>query len=395
MPVPSLPLELVSLVLIELRLSCVDDADLRRNGRSIALVCKAWQRLGLELACYRLTLDSPAKAKTTLQHLAANPHLMPLVRILIVVNSDDRARDAAQRVAAQGANAPTPTDDVVALLRGCSSLVSLQVRTPAWVDCDQLVLALSALRRLSRLQSLTFFPLPGRDDTLQTSLILSILPNLEQATTLQILVSLSGIRWLMLPSSTSPSLPLRRMTVLCTRLFDDVHPRPNLLPSLLDLILPGTLTDLVLVIEHTDILVLAYLPRFPNLASLELHLHTPALHTALLPRLLSVLSSFGSSRKLRLFLRRGPPTDVDLAEHEPLPGYPTLSALQAALPPSVRLADFGDVFVTADVLPPPLLEEAVGDFSTYLALPVLVGSEEVPKERVLLKLADGRWISRE
>ncbi|GAA6007573.1 hypothetical protein JCM10207_006391 [Rhodosporidiobolus poonsookiae] len=81
MPVPSLPLELNNLILRELRLSCGDDDAARRSiGLAAALVCKAWQPLGVGVVWYSVRLDSPSRTRRLSESAEHFPHFPPLIK---------------------------------------------------------------------------------------------------------------------------------------------------------------------------------------------------------------------------------------------------------------------------------------------------------------------------
>ncbi|GAA6007618.1 hypothetical protein JCM10207_006410 [Rhodosporidiobolus poonsookiae] len=81
MNVAPLPLELVSLILTELRLSCGDDDAARRsNGLATALVCKAWQPLGVCVVWHSVRLDSPSRTRRLSERAEQFPHFPAFIK---------------------------------------------------------------------------------------------------------------------------------------------------------------------------------------------------------------------------------------------------------------------------------------------------------------------------
>ncbi|GAA5947132.1 hypothetical protein JCM10213_001431 [Rhodosporidiobolus nylandii] len=191
MPLPSLPLELVSLVLTELRLSCRNDTVRRVIGRNVALVCRAWESLGLGIAWHTLELDSPARVKRATAHFATHPRLLLAVREHRVTGNHSVL---ANRTPSNGGG-PTAADDVVALWARSPNVLSLTITTPSWLDCDRLILVLHSLDSLRHLRHLKIHPgADPSDNTFQTSLILAFMSTLRHLQDLDVVFCLNYVR---------------------------------------------------------------------------------------------------------------------------------------------------------------------------------------------------------
>ncbi|BGP15385.1 hypothetical protein JCM10213v2_003353 [Rhodosporidiobolus nylandii] len=385
MPLPSLPLELVSLILAELRLSCRNDNERRTIGRNVALVCKAWESLGLGIAWHTLELDSPAKVKSATAHFATHPRLLRFVREHRVAGRGGVPADRTP----SSESGQTAADEVIALWARSPSVLSLAIITPSWLHCDRLVFALSSLSSLRHVRNLDIQPVPDpSDNTFQTSLILAFISTLHHLQELDLVFPLNHVRWIGLPPlPPDPSLlPLRKITVSPTRiLIGETHP-----------LQPATLTSLALLLESSDLRTVDLIPRFVNLTHLDVALHTPELCGVLVRALCRALGGLKGG-PLTFSVREAVFTTRTL-ELQPLPAYPTLDALLGALPTNVRLGLVTKLYVRADALPP--LHPGVqpngelftsADAATMLQLPVDTG--EGPVARQLFRTRDGAWYS--
>ena len=80
MPIPSLPIEIVSEIVSYLRTSLAKDArEAIKAGQSISLVCRSWYTIGQALCWRTLTLEATA-FPSLVNHFTLHPHLALLVR---------------------------------------------------------------------------------------------------------------------------------------------------------------------------------------------------------------------------------------------------------------------------------------------------------------------------
>ncbi|BGP15360.1 hypothetical protein JCM10213_001448 [Rhodosporidiobolus nylandii] len=399
MPVPSLPLELVSLILTELRISCGDDDEaLREAGRSISLVCKVWKPLGLGVAWYRLTLDSPAKTRRAARHFRAYPHLLSFTRDFCVSRGENGAEDHDLRVLASPEELPTVADEVVAMWAGCTSLSSLKVSVPGWLEVDRLMFAMPALPHLRQLQHLALVPSVPEDSTLLLAIFLALLPTFTKLRSLHAGLPFAQIRWVAFPPLFPPEqrLPLEDLTLAILELESSAVLNQRTALHVLELVSPATLSRLTIDIAPHDLSILDLLPRFPHLFDLSLGLINPEEHDTSISHAFKVLSRPGQQPFEVLF--RAAAGDEDLGECA-LPCYTTLSSLLSAIPTTFVDLTILDMHIPTDATPTSLSAAAPAvhrrDLVLWAQMPVHVEGGAHYEECSFVKSADGRWFSLE
>ncbi|GAA5947134.1 hypothetical protein JCM10213_001432 [Rhodosporidiobolus nylandii] len=189
---------------------------------------------------------------------------------------------------------------------------------------------------------------------------------------------------------------MRSVTAAPTRVPDNhTPPRPEILPRILRLVQPATLTSLTVLLEPSDIPTIALIPRFVNLAFLHVLLHTPATSDNLVPQVLGVVGTLHATPvtfSIQDAVLRSRPLDT-----EPLPAYPLLTTFLAAVPTNVCFGVLKKLYVRTDALPPPHSgvqpdgERSEAYPATRLQLPVDAG--DGPVERQLFRGRDGAWYS--
>ncbi|BGP15448.1 hypothetical protein JCM10213v2_003416 [Rhodosporidiobolus nylandii] len=373
MPVPSLPLELVSLVLTQLGASCDEDDQVqeaksrRENGLSIALVCKAWRSLGEAFVWHDLVLDSPAATRRATQHFRVYPHHLQLVRDFVLRDGADPSADTAGGLLSSWrSQRPNPAEEIIALWSAGPVLKQLLFEAPSWVDHDQLLYAMLDLDNLQHLYGLALVLGQATDPTLENALILSYVSRLRH-------LRLQPLSTLYLSLASQDSTDTRRKETFA---------------YLLDFVRPPTLTSLALFLEPDDSAIVATLARFSNLAEIETWFDNVNRCGPLIQHLFAVLAAL-SPPHLSLGIKARPPE-----QRFPLPGFDTLPVLLGAIPSSVKSLKFNNVYLaaTAASLPPVIADKPnEADVGTTLKVLLDLGDGEGPVEHVLVKLTDGSW----
>ncbi|GAA5969533.1 hypothetical protein JCM11641_008146 [Rhodosporidiobolus odoratus] len=189
MPIPSLPLEIVDLVLSHLG-DDLEELDRRKNGIKLALVCKAWRPSADEMRLHDLELV-PVIDDAYVRHLLTRPEMLRHCRRLKVTeykvgdvvdsDADEQAQEAARRpigvreaplyidllglVSRVESLALPGTAPEVNLLAGAatspmaSTLLRLHasVRSFPFIDLNKLAETLSSFRRLEYLSLVVGF----------------------------------------------------------------------------------------------------------------------------------------------------------------------------------------------------------------------------------------------
>ncbi|BGP15388.1 hypothetical protein JCM10213_005112 [Rhodosporidiobolus nylandii] len=137
MPVPYLPLELISLILTELRLSCCEDDAIRRaNGLSAALVCRSWKPLGVGVVWHRIKIEQSKEAERFLAHFDEYPQHACLVKEMVVEGCGDEVWAAE------------PLDEcskfIARLFRACPRVSTASLRSNGWFDAGRCVQHMAA-----------------------------------------------------------------------------------------------------------------------------------------------------------------------------------------------------------------------------------------------------------
>ncbi|GAA5955341.1 hypothetical protein JCM10213_005136 [Rhodosporidiobolus nylandii] len=397
MPVPSLPLELVSLVLTQLGASCDEDDQVqeaksrRENGLSIALVCKAWRSLGEAFVWHDLVLDSPAATRRATQHFRVYPHHLQLVRDFVLRDGADPSADTAGGLLSSWrSQRPNPAEEIIALWSAGPVLKQLLFEAPSWVDHDQLLYAMLDLDNLQHLYGLALVLGQATDPTLENALILSYVSRLRHLRVLVLVLDFAGVRWITLPSIRPPSQlqPLSTLYLSLASQDSTDTRRKETFAYLLDFVRPPTLTSLALFLEPDDSAIVATLARFSNLAEIETWFDNVNRCGPLIQHLFAVLAAL-SPPHLSLGIKARPPE-----QRFPLPGFDTLPVLLGAIPSSVKSLKFNNVYLaaTAASLPPVIADKPnEADVGTTLKVLLDLGDGEGPVEHVLVKLTDGSW----
>ncbi|GAA6036119.1 hypothetical protein JCM8097_006625 [Rhodosporidiobolus ruineniae] len=254
MPVPSLPLEVVGLIVEQVRLSCENDDSARRlNGLSIALVCRAWRDFGTGVVWYRLVLDSPEKACQEHETLSAVPHLAALVKEI------DISKAKALTVGARARAATASAVHVDSLLLAFPTLQCVKLSAD-WVGT---AVVLSALRHVPSLRVLFLdvtFP------RLQAAPLTHQLQHLSSLVHLHVAGDFADEETSAFPSPPT-LLPLQDLTIRCAS-----SPNPASVQSfamhLVKSIDPSTLRILQIALLPPDEQILSEVARFPHLTVL-------------------------------------------------------------------------------------------------------------------------------
>ncbi|GAA5942966.1 hypothetical protein JCM10213_005079 [Rhodosporidiobolus nylandii] len=234
MPVTSLPLELVALVVTELRLSCGDDDEARStNGLNIALVCKAWQSLGGSLVWRRLTLETETMARRAVKHFQAYPHLLVVLRELRI---GKRLPDCFPGGPAEEPALPQPGPDslenqIAGWWASSPVLETVELFRPPWLDLEPLFPTLSSPPNFRCLALHTSI-----NSRLSAARVLQHLPSFTSLVDLDL--SLGAADLPPIPSPSSPTICLRNLSVTS---LDFERGPDGLLMRLLDLMDPATL----------------------------------------------------------------------------------------------------------------------------------------------------------
>ncbi|GAA6007445.1 hypothetical protein JCM10207_006344 [Rhodosporidiobolus poonsookiae] len=334
MPVPSLPYELISPILVHLRLSCFgDDAARRSNGLAVALVCKAWHPLGVQIIWFRLRLSSMEGAKRFARRICSSPHIAGLVREIYLIQPrlplprlpDDTtgaAESVETRQSDEDANVSTPSPAIPFIWRQCTNLRVLNIGELYWATEADLSTSIPASRTLEDL-----------------TMVLGIMPSLSlpQLASLPRLSALKLSGYILgdadLPPATPPptKLPVARLTALFhyTSPERDVH---SFLHKTLDILNSSTLSDVRIVLPANSHGLVDRLFAFPLLDYLDLCVPADESSFPLLERAIHVSHSHPTPLDLCFSTSSGrmPPTELRLF------GTSSLSALSAHLPPKLR-----------------------------------------------------------
>ncbi|GAA6036123.1 hypothetical protein JCM8097_006627 [Rhodosporidiobolus ruineniae] len=123
MPIPPLPLEIVGLIIDEVRLGLENDEERWSNCRNLALVCREWRSLGTAAYWHTVGLESPDEGLQVDRHLKRYPHLASLVRMLEL-----RGEDGSRYSLPPPSGGPPdygPSEGVYTVIRRCLSLREL------------------------------------------------------------------------------------------------------------------------------------------------------------------------------------------------------------------------------------------------------------------------------
>ncbi|GAA6007433.1 hypothetical protein JCM10207_006340 [Rhodosporidiobolus poonsookiae] len=322
MPVPSLPLELVGLILTEVRLSCDDDDAARRsNGLAAALVCKAWQPYGVAAIWHTVKLNSLHQARYLAEQSEHFAHFPPLIKEMSLEPSLSDDVDLAG-------------EDVVAELGSLwSRCTHLQVLTAEqvvpWLDYLEIALYLPSLKRLQHLE------VDGSN--LAYAYPLLLLPPLA---TLDDLISFTLILVHMQPHRFPPR-PHAAKPVRCRRVDVTLivtHPEEGVsffALSLLDGIDASSLHSLHFTAYPADLPLVDRMFRFPSLRTFHLMLQNPTAAIPLVERALHLVKSH--PRPLELVIGgSGCTTPLCLGDSRSA----TLSTFLAAIPTSIATFAF-------------------------------------------------------
>ncbi|GAA6020682.1 hypothetical protein JCM10207_007823 [Rhodosporidiobolus poonsookiae] len=274
MPVPSLPLELVGLILTELRTSCGDDDKAKRsNGLAAALVCKAWQLLGVAVVWHKIELHSPGEVRRFVRRAETFPHFPPLVKEMAFGSTPERNDDSNNLDDVDDVDDLDDLDDADFddLFTSCTNLEVLSAPLVRWMDPHTLALALPRLKRVKHLH------VSGLD--LDGPHVLDILPQLAtlpRLAHLRTTVLLYDNKWILARHAIAP-LQLRRLEVA-----SGIHRGGGAEPDgtmpfyrpLFDHIDTSTLELLSLKLYPTDVGVVDRIFGFRNLRVLVLSLYS-------------------------------------------------------------------------------------------------------------------------
>ncbi|GAA5859744.1 hypothetical protein JCM8547_007009 [Rhodosporidiobolus lusitaniae] len=232
-PVPSLPLEFVSLILDALWTASGKEKTTRySDGLLVALVCKAWRPLGLKLTFRRVVLESSAEAEAIVEHFKELPHLPSFVKEVVLCSlsagTEEPADDEDEEV---GSSAESSVEH---LLSVCVVACELQVLDAPWVDVSRLLPSMERLLGLKRLKYTPDHKAEGAVD-----LLLSTLPALSQLSFLDLRCR-HGQEPVRLPTGPA-TLPVRQLRLILISAAPPAPPNALFYRSVLDLVLLDTL----------------------------------------------------------------------------------------------------------------------------------------------------------
>lgn len=260
MAVPPLPLEIVALIIEELRELCEidfeddDSSDRHSNGLAVALVCEAWRQLGQGIAWYRLVLRSAEEVESILEHFASYKHLSSCVQELKLASVDEYV------------DARVCKDAVIkGLLQSCNKLRAVNLFAANWITMEKTLSHVHG-RTLLRQFDLTLDSI--EEDTLgAVESTVASLVNLEQ---LNLAISI------IIPTTrTSPTPPPALSNIVLS-----IHELTLLVPldasgqalasRMLDLIDPATLEMCSIAVQSDDLPLLDRLVAFPRIVIMSI-----------------------------------------------------------------------------------------------------------------------------
>ncbi|GAA6036141.1 hypothetical protein JCM8097_006636 [Rhodosporidiobolus ruineniae] len=350
MLVPPLPLEIVDLIVVQVRLSCGNDDHARRsNGRSAALVCRAWRDFGTAMFWKEVVLNSPAEAACVEQRFNSCPGLGPLVK---KIYAGDPMGGPMTGQSTSGAPA-----SLYPLLRHCSSLGTLS-STAWWTDAPLL------LQHASQIPSLdTFFlRIPAYGGRAPDPLpLLTGLQHLSSVSTLAFQAHLIAEPFSAPPP---PTILLRPDCLILTAIPPSFGPTNRTFSlGILNAVDPATLSNLAVTLFPRDDKLVRAISRFHNLDALFVDLEEPLKAR---PTLDAVLQLPAHQPKLKAVIIKTRREAGLRAAHTP-----TLSSFLASLPLKGFILDLSGF--RPDFDPEPAALPSMDDFivSVEYGLPVI------------------------
>ncbi|GAA5829799.1 hypothetical protein JCM11251_007882 [Rhodosporidiobolus azoricus] len=392
MPVPPLPLEVVSLIAEEVRLSYTSEKDLRADGTSVSLVCRAWQPLGERIAWYTLVLDSSRKAHWANERFIDNVRLATTVRAIAVprelpAREKQKTSDSSQM--AEWEEPGSAEANVSDILEVCELSEVLLLEEPPWLDLE---VVLSLFPPLPRLLAFHFETrIQGFAQGPRFLHALSTMSRLYRLT-LRMPDNIDYSENTSSPTSPLTLLPLEQALLRCNRwtVNQPGSPRYRLTRDLLPLINPSTLRSLELNLDCDQLPLIDSAFSFPVLdkitfifqrgdpqAAFDYALHHVKRYSRRVQITLGACNLDGRSRPIKLF------------------GSDELGTILDALPEHAAFLGVGGMHVNALALPPLLPNGHEFSASNALSVAVKVGDgEEEPKMCCFGKSA-GAWYTAE
>ncbi|GAA6007533.1 hypothetical protein JCM10207_006377 [Rhodosporidiobolus poonsookiae] len=342
MPIPSLPLELIGLIITALRFSCGDDDAARRsNGLAAALVCKAWHPFGVAVIWHTVKLDSPVKLSHLVQHAERFPHFPPLVKEVHLLPTPVSANDDLEE---SDSNSEPAEDRLHDLWPLCTHLEMLSAEKVPWLDYDELAVALPRLQSLKELDlemRAVDYPNPIR--------LIPQIATLAHLSDLSLLVKLEGNDS---PASKERTTPLR---LRCLKSIAFVEPEAETAGArpfhhaLFDRLDASTLHELTLTLYPTDVAVIDHLSHFPSLDYLVAAMPATPAALPLLDRLIHAAGAHPVLTILGVVGEMNAPSAHGRAAELCLPRVDnsSLSAFLAALPVSLGTLHITGFYLTA------------------------------------------------
>ncbi|GAA5978016.1 hypothetical protein JCM5350_006299 [Sporobolomyces pararoseus] len=148
MPVPSLPLDVVSVILSNFHATPASNEDALEAasavGKAVSLVCRAWSPLGQALLWRQLKIDL-LQTSSLLLHLRSLPHLSPLVQQLDI---EDLSGDSRSNGNDQEEEEESREDSaIIELITKLSNLRNLKIES-RWSNLDEIIVTCSKLPSL-------------------------------------------------------------------------------------------------------------------------------------------------------------------------------------------------------------------------------------------------------
>ncbi|GAA5908967.1 hypothetical protein JCM6882_004957 [Rhodosporidiobolus microsporus] len=375
MPVPPLPLEVVTLIVDEVRLSCAKQRHRRVAGLTIALVCRAWRSLGEGVCWHHLPLLDADVVRETVRRFEEAPHLARSVRKFSCgepVLEDEEAEAAITEDLAA-------TKNLLAIWRCCTRVEVLGLYNAHWVNTSHFFSHLSPSDSVQTFNFETHRPHGATH-------LLRALTSFPRLSTLSIIfpkysASADSVETL----RAAPLVPLRHFDCVTTSQFPvQAAPSRPLLRELIEQIHPDTLQTVTLVHNFADLSLLDHLFRFPDLRTLTL-------------TVLGESPWVVVDRVLELSERRQPPLSCSIGSRTlegfgpaiRLRGKHTLEEMLAALAPCLYRFALVGMHIEAPTLPPtpPAAATATPPCSLFAVGVKLEGQEEA--ETVLFGRSEG------
>ncbi|GAA5906765.1 hypothetical protein JCM6882_003295 [Rhodosporidiobolus microsporus] len=326
MPVPPLPLELVSLVVDHLATLLEGEGRGRRaNGTSVSLVCRSWRKLGTELAWRTVVVESVAQARSVVAHLEQHSTPASCVRELDIRNGDASiGREFTRTVSS--------TLGLAEVFRLPIRLGAVRVDYASWLTSSLLVHELS---RTEHAATLTKLAISTSNFDCAPSIFLRELAQFSGLSSLTLQAFWTGDIGVLL-SSSSPS---RHLLLTHLDLSLRAGSADSILPKqfnrgILDLISPSTLRHISCTAGTLDDLPFSSLASFTTLAQITLSVVDLPITTTLFDDMIALVQNLPLLWAFRL--TKGDSGETTPAQRRVLTSTFPLTKLLSLLPLHLR-----------------------------------------------------------